>query len=144
MVNKNFVQRKITLIDEELVGLEKLGQYSLEEVASDFIKLSATERILERIVVRAIDINEHLIAELAVKETKTPLSYGETFLRLVDFKVYPEEFAQSILKSVKTRNKLVYDYDKLDAGQIYSSIKECLDDYYKYGEYILQFLDKKI
>ena len=143
MVNKNFVKRKITLIDEELVGLEKLGQYSLQEVASDFIKLSATERILERIVVRAIDINEHLIAELADKETKSPLSYGETFLRLVDFKVYPEEFAQSILRSVKTRNKLVHDYDKLDAGQIYSSIKECLEDYYKYCEHILHFLDKK-
>jgi len=142
MVNKKFVKRKITLIDEELVGLEKLSQYSLQEVASDFIKQSATERILERIVVRAIDINEHLIAELAVKETKSPLSYGETFLRLVDFKIYPEDFAQNILRSVKTRNKLAHDYDKLDAEQIYSSIKECLEDYNKYCEYILQFLEK--
>lgn len=143
MVHKNFVKRKIKLIQDELISLEKLSQYSFQEIVSDFIKQSALERILERTIIRAIDINEHLVAELSDKETKPPLSYRETFLRLVDFKIYPENFAQDIVKSVKLKNALVYECDAIDQKQIYFSLKECLEDYHKYCGYILKFLEKQ-
>ncbi|PIV46958.1 hypothetical protein COS21_02595 [bacterium (Candidatus Gribaldobacteria) CG02_land_8_20_14_3_00_41_15] len=131
MLNKKFIQEKIELIQQDLVYMEKLSRFSFQEIVSDFIKMNAFERLLEKVVVRAIDINEHFINELATAEMKSPQSYKETFLRLSELGVYVQEFAVSIAKSVGTRNALTHDYDDLDLQKIYSSIKECLEDYNK-------------
>lgn len=136
------VKRKISLIQDEIVNLEKLAKFSLQEITKDFLKQAALERILERIIVRAIDINQHLIAELATKEISPPKDYKETFLKLAEIKVYPEEFAKRISKSVGTRNILVHEYNKVDYSKIYSSVSDCLKDYHRYCEYILELLKK--
>ena len=142
MLNKDFIKRKVLLIQEEFPNLENLSKYSFEEIVSDFIKEAALERILERIIMRAVDINQHFIAELSIKETPSPKTYKETFLGLTNFKIYPQEFAEQISKSAGIRNILVHDYDVVDYGKIYSSISDCLKDYHQYCQYILDFLEK--
>lgn len=98
MLDKDFLQRKIKLIQEDLSRLEELGQYSFSEIAADFVKMGAVERLLEKIIMRAIDINQHLIAELGRGEEKIR-GYEDTFYVLVNFKVYPETFARKIAPS---------------------------------------------
>ncbi|KPK43928.1 MAG: hypothetical protein AMK74_05995 [Nitrospira bacterium SM23_35] len=142
MIRENFILRKITLIQNELVHLADLAKYSLQEITRDFIKQAALERYLERIINRAIDINHHLISELSTKDTNPPLDYAETFLRLADCGICPEEFARRIARSVGTRNILVHEYDVVDYNSIYSSITDCLKDYHEYCDYILDFLEK--
>lgn len=100
------------------------------------------ERILERIISRAIDINTHLIAELATKDTSPPKDFKETFMRIAELGIYPVEFAGQISRSVGTRNTLVHEYDKADYQKICDSVADCLRDYHQYCEYILRFLDK--
>jgi len=141
MVDKKFVKRKISLIQDELANLEKLSGYSLDEIAADFMKLNSLERILEKIIARAIDINQHLLAELAGKNIEAPKTYKETFLLLSKLDIYSDDFGKRIAKSVGTRNILVHEYDKVDYSQIYSSIDDCLKDYHKYCEFILDFLN---
>lgn len=143
MINKIFIQRKISLIQNELVYLLPFSKYSFDKIAADYIKQAAVERFLERVINRAIDINQHIIAELSTKDTEPPLDYTQTFLRLADFGIYQQEFAEEISKSVGTRNKLIHEYDKTDQEKIYSSIADCLRDYHKYCEYILMFLEKQ-
>lgn len=140
MVDKDFIQRKIELIQVELSRLSEFKDLSFQEVTSDYKIQAIVERLLERIITRAIDINQHLIVELATKETESPKSYKETFLRLSEFEIYPEDFGKSIAKSVGTRNILVHEYNKVDYSQIYSSISDCLKDYHRYCEYILKVL----
>jgi len=106
------------------------------------VKQAALERYLERIINRAIDINQHLIAELATKDTSPPLDYTETFLRLAALGIYPSDFSQRIAKSVGTRNILIHEYDGVDYSNIYSSIYDCLKDYHEYCNYILIFLEQ--
>lgn len=142
MVNKKFLKEKIELIQKELVDLKKLTVFSFQEIVSDFMKQNTLERILEKIIIRAIDINQHLIAELSTEEMTSPKNYKETFLKLSDFEICPKEFAENISKSVGTRNILVHEYDEVDYSQIYSSISDCLKDYYQYCDYILKFLEK--
>jgi uncharacterized protein YutE (UPF0331/DUF86 family) len=96
------------------------------------VKQAALERYLERIINRAIDINQYLIAELATKDTSPPLDYTETFLRLVDLGVFPPGFSKHIAKSVGTRNILIHEYNAIDYSSIYSSISDCLRDYHEY------------
>jgi uncharacterized protein YutE (UPF0331/DUF86 family) len=142
MIREIFVLRKITLIQDELAKLADLAKYSLKEITSDFVKQAALERYLERIINRAIDINQHLIAELATKDTSPPLDYTETFLRLAALGIYPSDFSQRIAKSVGTRNILIHEYDAVDYSNIYSSIYDCLKDYHEYCNYILIFLEQ--
>ena len=141
MINRDLVKEKIDLIQIELSRLEEFKQFSFQEIVKDFKKQAIVERLLERIINRGVDINQHLIAELSTEKTETPRDYKETFLKLAEFNIYPEDFAGQISKSVGTRNILVHEYDKIDYSKIYSSISDCLKDYYLYCDYILKFLD---
>lgn len=64
MVRVEFVQRKLALISEDLDRLLHFKDMTIFAITSDFVNLAAVERLLERIVTRAIDVNRHLIAEL--------------------------------------------------------------------------------
>ena len=143
MINTLFVKRKISLIQDDLARFSDFAQYSFDEIAKDFVKQAAVERFLERVINRAIDINQHIIAELASKDTSSPKNYTETFTMLADLGVYSEDFGKEISKSVGTRNILVHEYNKTDNQLIYTSLADCLRDYTKYCEYILEFLNKQ-
>lgn len=136
------MQRKISLIQNDLVHLSELGKFSLNEIASDFVKQAAVERMLERIINRAIDINSHIIKEASNPGIASPKDYTETFLTLARLGVYSEELGISIAKSVGTRNVLVHEYDEVDNKKIYSSIDDCLRDYHAYIENLLKFLER--
>jgi uncharacterized protein YutE (UPF0331/DUF86 family) len=143
-VRAEFVQRKLQLIAEDLGRLAHLAGESYEAITSDFVKMAAVERIIERIVMRAIDVNEHLISELATgrEERITRLTYRDTFLRLVELGILPAEFAERIAKSAGLRNILVHDYNDVDRRIVYGSIASCLADYPRYVEAIGRFLER--
>ena len=142
MLNKELIKRKISFIQNELVYLQDLAKFSFQEIASDYMKEHTLERILEKIINPAIDINQHMIAQLAPKEMSPPKDYKETFPKLAEVGVYPEEFGESISKSVGTRNALVHEYETIDYSKIYSSISDCLREYHQYCDFILKFIEK--
>ena len=141
MLNQEFVQRKIKLIQEDLSNLEPLAAFTFTQLAQDPIKYSALERLLERIITRAIDVNNHCLAELA-KGSEPIRSYYETFLRLADLGVYPENFAKEIAPSAGLRNVLVHEYDQVDQRQVWQSLGKALAQYAQYCNYLITFLEK--
>jgi uncharacterized protein YutE (UPF0331/DUF86 family) len=142
MVRTEFVKRKLALISDDLARLLHFKSMSFSEIASDFVNLAAVERLLERIVMRAIDINEHLIAELPTDKEHTiaGLTYRDTFLWLADLGVYSKSFAESIARSAGLRNILVHDYNDTDLQILYQSIHSCLEDYHAYVCSVSDFL----
>ena len=144
MVRPDFVKRKIYLITEDLARLTHFKDEPFEAIVGDFAKLATVERLLERIVMRAIDVNEHLIAEMAdgQEEKTTRLTYRDTFLKLSGLGVYPKDFAGQIAKSAGLRNILIHDYNDVERRIVYASIKECLRDYQRYIESLLAFLNR--
>ena len=141
MLDYNFLQRKIKLIQEDLSKLEELSQYSFEDIAGDFIKLSAVERMLERIIMRAIDINQHIISEIG-KGDEPIRGYEDTFYALVRLDVYDDEFAKQIAPSAGLRNRLVHDYNHTEEKIIYESVKDAIRQYALYCNAVLTFLEK--
>ncbi|MBI4050403.1 MAG: DUF86 domain-containing protein [Candidatus Doudnabacteria bacterium] len=141
MLNKDFVLRKIKLIQEDLARLEPLGRFSLAELTKDPVKYAATERLLERIVTRAIDVNRHLLAELG-EGSETVRTYEDTFLALAGLSVYSREFAKKIAPSAGLRNILVHEYDNVDVEKIRISAGEALKQYAEYCKFLLDFLVK--
>lgn len=144
MIRKDLIERKISLIQDDLARLAEFAHHTFDDIAGDFVKQAAMERMLERIISRAIDINEHLIIVLSTKDSSPPKDYRETFLRLAELGVYPKNFAEEIGKSIGVRNLLVHEYDKVDQMKVYDSIKDCLKDYTEYIDYIRAFVKTKI
>lgn len=142
MIRRELVERKLQLITDSLETLVEFKDESLDSLKNDEIKMAAMERLIERIVMRAIDINEHLLSELSTgKEKSTRLTYRDTFLMLADLGVYPPEFAEQIAASAGLWNILVHDYNDVDRRIVHGSIKSCLQDYHRYVEHVRTFLD---
>lgn len=144
MLRPELVRRKLQLILEDLDRLADLHVESYEALVGDPVKLAAVERMLERVVTRAIDVNEHIISETATgaEERITRLSYRDTFLRLADLGIYSREFAQEIASSAGLRNILVHDYNDIDHRVLYGSIARALDDYRQYIEALTAFVER--
>lgn len=140
MIKPELIQRKIALIQDDLIKLAQLSNYTLQEIVKDFTKQAAVERILERIISRAIDINEHIIAEQSDNTLASPKTYRDTFLALAQLEIYSEEFAATIAKSVGTRNLLVHEYDTIDYEKVYASMNDCLRDYHEYLDAIIKYI----
>jgi len=142
MVRRELLERKLRLIVDDLQHLVQFKDESLASLKSDEIRLAAVERLLERIVMRAIDVNEHLLSELWKGEGKsTRLTYRDTFLMLADLDVYSAEFAAKIADSAGLRNILVHDYNDVDRKIVHSSIRSCLQDYQSYVESVTSYLN---
>lgn len=141
-IDSRFIKRKIKLIEEDLLRLKQLDGFTVDEIAGDFYKYCTVERLLEVIIMRAVDINSHLIARLGIGIEKAR-GYMDTFIILGDLKILPKKFAEEIAQSAKFRNLLAHEYDELDIKQIHGSIAEGLTDFKKYCRHILDFLDKR-
>lgn len=142
MLRREFVERKLQLIAEELGRLSDFRDVSYDALVADPVRLAAVERMLERIVLRAIDINEHLIGALATgaEQKSTRLSYRETFLKLADYDVIPAAFAERIAPSAGLRNILVHEYNDVDHRIVHAAIRTALADYTAYVEAIQGWL----
>jgi uncharacterized protein YutE (UPF0331/DUF86 family) len=142
MVNKIFIEEKINLIERDLSRLKIFADFTIAEISHDFIKYGALKSMMMEIIGRAIDINEHLIAELFEPKMDAPKSYKETFLILDNLKILPKDFAVKISKSAGFRNAIVHEYNNLDKGIVYKSVGEALEQYNQYCGCIMVFLEK--
>lgn len=139
MLDKNFITRKIKLIQEEIAKVEELSNYTFEEIKNDFLKRYSVERALEKIIMRAIDINQHIIAENAVGY-ETIRGYEDTFYILTKLNVYPEIFSKQIAPSAGLRNRLVHEYNDTKDEIIYNSVADAITQYTEYCNYILKYI----
>lgn len=140
MLDKDFIKMKIEYIQRDLNHLEPMAKLTIDKVAQDDIQYAALKNFLMEIIGRAIDINEHLIAEKGGEKLKSPMKYRETFLCLAKMGVLPEDFAQEIAKSAGFRNAIVHDYNNIDKYITYQSVKDAIAQYAQYCDYILKFI----
>jgi len=140
-IDIHFVRRKIKLIQEGLSELDSLAHYSFDKISKDHIKYLAVERLLEKIIMRAIDINHHMISELGRGDEQVR-GYEDTFYILSQLGIYGEEFAKQIAPSAGLRNRLVHEYNNTRQDIIYKSVGEAVAQYVKYCDSILKFIEK--
>ncbi len=138
----HLILRKVKLIQEDLGRLEKLAGLTFEQITKDDVKLSAAERYLERIIMRAIDINQHIISVLGRGDERVR-GYEDTFYALTDLGVYDETFAKRIAPSAGLRNRLVHEYNDTQQEIIYRAIDDAIREYVQYCDSILRFLESQ-
>lgn len=142
MLDKEFVQRKIALIQDDLKHLIQYEKLTIAEITKDFVTQAVVERVLERLIGRAIDVNQHIIAEQGGTLENVTM-YRDTFMRLVDLGIYSREFAEHIAKSAGLRNILVHEYNTINPEILHKSIGEAIKGFNEYTKYILSFVEKE-
>ena len=141
MLDNVFIQRKIKLIQEDLERLEALSTYSFDDLMKEQDRWNAAERYLEKIIMRAIDINQHIVTELG-SGTEQIKGYEDTFYAVSKLGVYDETFAKLIAPSAGLRNRLVHEYNNTQDRIIYDSVSDALQQYAQYCNAMLEFLKK--
>lgn len=140
MLNRDLIERKCKLILEDLEHLRSFAKLPIDEVTRDLVKMSVVERLLEKIITRAIDANRHLMAELGTGAEKAR-SYEDTFLALGELGVLDQELARQIAPSAGLRNRLVHEYNDTDPRMIFASASDALDQYVRYCRALLSFAE---
>ncbi|HLT47824.1 MAG TPA: DUF86 domain-containing protein [Rubricoccaceae bacterium] len=144
MLRPEFVRRKLQLIVDDLGHLSAYRTITHEALVADFAALATVERLLERIVMRAIDVNRHLLVEGATgtEPRTTRLTYQDSFRLLAGLGVLPPDFAEAIAPSAGLRNVLVHDYNDADRRIVHAAIGACLDQYPRYVDHVSRYLDR--
>lgn len=139
MIDKTLVIRKINLISEDLKPIKVLAGLSLEKYKEDPINEVLAERYLERMIGRIIDINYHLITEL---DNPPPKDYFESFVMLSKLRILRPDLAGQIAHSAGLRNRIVHEYDEIDAEKIYEGLRMAIKDIPEYLDAIYKFIQK--
>jgi uncharacterized protein YutE (UPF0331/DUF86 family) len=89
-VNRELVERKVSLILQDLEKLRELAQLDLSDYLADFKNEAVAERFLERIIGRMIVINYHVITEQTLS---APTDYHSSFTQLEKLNILKDEDA---------------------------------------------------
>jgi len=139
-LDKILINRKIVLISEDLLQLERLSKLNYSRYIADYKNEILAERYLERIIGRMIDINYHLIVE---QNFPPPKDYFESFVQIGKLKIIPDELAKKLAQSAGLRNRLAHEYNGINEKKVYQAVKICFMDIPKYLKKIERFITGK-
>lgn len=138
MIDPILISRKFKLIAEDLKALESMVNMKLEDYLVDRITQAVAERYLERLIGRMIDVNFHILTET---NNPPPPDYFRSFTELSKIRVLPPDFAKEIAHSAGLRNRLVHEYDEIEAEKIYLGVKSAVEDVPKYMDFVNRFVE---
>lgn len=139
MIDRALVTRKITLILKDLSALTDLSRQSREAYLANPINEVLAERYLERMIGRMIDINYHLITESG---QPPPKDYHESFQVLGTMGILQGEFSREIAFSAGLRNRIVHEYDEIDAAKVYEALQVAVQQLPTYLDHVNRFIEK--
>lgn len=139
MVDKNIVEKLITVIVENLEELKRSDDITFEKYINENRLKKFVERSLQIIIEACIDIAQHIISDEKFRE---PDSYRDSFKILAENKIIPESDIETFEKIAMFRNLLVHYYIKIDDEIVYSIFKKRLCDFERYVKYIIDFINQ--
>lgn len=139
MIDRELVTRKIVLITRDLAALEPFARKDLAGYLASSVDELVAERLLERMIGRMIDVNYHLLTETG---QPPPSDYYASFTQLAGLGVLEREFAGRIAACAGLRNRIVHEYDELDAEKVYEALQTALVDVPAYLRQVNAYLDR--
>jgi uncharacterized protein YutE (UPF0331/DUF86 family) len=137
-IDREVLIRKSTLITEDLVRLRPFASLAAADYLARLDAQLATERLLERMIGRMLDVNYHVVVELG---GVAPKDFFESFLKMADLGALPPEFARQIAQAAGLRNRLAHEYNEIDPRQVHQAAGRALVDIPIYLDHLQRFLD---
>lgn len=126
MVDKEVVQHKISVIEDNLAKLEILAELSPEDFLDKFYYIESAKHLIQVSIEAMLDIAHHVIAR---ERFRTPKTYAEAFLILVEQGILPQKKESAFLQMAKFRNRVVHLYHDVDDKEVYQILIRNLDDF---------------
>lgn len=139
MINNELIMNRIAVIREDVNRLKLIQEMSLEGFKKDPDNYAIAEHHLRRTCEAVLDMGRHIIAKSSFRKAT---DYTEIIDILSENKVIPSEFAEEFRKMAGFRNRLVHVYWEVTPEELYQVIKDNLDNFVKFYEYILKYTKK--
>lgn len=137
-VDSELIIRKISLILGDLRELDPLAKLPANEYLGDELRRLATERLLERMIGRMIDINYHIITE---RDGLPPKDFYESFVRLGALGVLSPELSRAMAPAAGLRNRLAHEYNEIDHDKVREAAAQAVRLVPQYLDAVRTFLD---
>ena len=125
MIDKELVTRKTVLITEDLKPLGQLASRPVADYIASPTDEVLAERYLERIIVRMIDINYHVLTESG---QPPPRDYYESFTALAGIGMLEPDFATRTAACAGLRNRIALEYETIDPVRIHEALQSAVRD----------------
>ena len=120
--------------------LKPISLLSYNDYRKNYDNEVLSERYLERILMRVIDINYHLLIE---SNYASPKDYFESFTRLSsDLRIFSYDFGRRIARFSGLRNRLAHEYDEIDENKICKEVKNIFKELPQYLRAVEKFINK--
>ena len=110
-MNSLVIKTKIESLRRCLVRIESKKPITLEDLLQDIDTQDILALNLERSVQLCVDIANHVLSSL---DDTPAMSMTESFERLSEKKIIPDELDQNLRRAVGFRNLSVHAFDKID------------------------------
>lgn len=129
------ITRKCNLILTDIAKLETYKNLPLSKYLEDDLIQAVTERYLEKILTRVIDINYHILTH---KHLSMPKDYTDSFDLMLNFGEITKELHKNMRPAAGLRNHLSHEYDTIDPEQVYKGMQNVLKYLRQYLNHILK------
>jgi len=130
------VTRKAKEIKKDLLELEKYSRMDKKDYLTSYEAQLSSERLLEKIIGRMIDINFHILKE---KHGVLPNDYFQSFMLMGEKKEISSDLASDLASAAGMRNVLAHEYDAIDNQMVYEAIHRAL---IQVPEYLKKVVEK--
>jgi len=107
-IDLQFLRAKLIFIIERLEYLETHAGLTVEELARNFERLKAVEKVIQEIVDCAVDINQYLAEGLLNAEIR---SNKDSFWKIKGLLNREDDSIKKLIDTVSFRNEIVHSYD---------------------------------
>jgi uncharacterized protein YutE (UPF0331/DUF86 family) len=108
-----------------LMRLEELGLLDKSLFLADPHKIGSAKYHLIVTIEGIVDLCNHIIAKNGFR---TPEDYSDTIKVMEEHQAFGHEFAETLIKMVRFRNRLVHIYWDIDDNEIFRILNEHLSD----------------
>ena len=120
-LDQQLITRKSKLILEDLEKIKVFLDLQIEEYLNSYDHQLKSERLLEKIIGRLIDINYHILKE---NFKLVPTDYYNSFMDLGENDVIDNTLAQDLAQAAGMRNILAHEYDTIDSRLVFTAIEK--------------------
>lgn len=140
VLDREVLQRRLRRLEEYVGYLKELKKIERQEYLANHVIQSAVERDLQLAIECVLDIGNHIIAAMGLRE---PERYQDIILILGEEGILPQEFAASFALAAGFRNILVHDYMEIDRMKVYEMLQEKLDDFGCFAGYVMEYMTRE-
>jgi len=125
MVDQELLTEKTKLLAEYISDLEEKAGVKLDELKEDKILRRYIERTLHLAVEACLDIGNHLIADLELRE---PQDYKDIMVVLAEAGYLPPDRLENFKKMAQFRDVIVHDYARVSPEILIGILRKNIED----------------